>query len=92
MTISDKVERNFRRAAMKRYGSGKGALSKAAESALSDWSAREDDSDVNITKGPEEDPLGAIEGLVKSVKVNSVHLQHKASKIRVKKARVTSSN
>lgn len=89
--ISDAVERKFRRVAMKRYGYGKGALSKAAEAAFDNWSSRED-TDFHISEELENDPVGAIEGLLKSVKESSVQLQHEANKIRVKKASAKSSN
>jgi hypothetical protein len=88
--ISDAVERRFRRVAMKRYGNSKGALSEAAEAALNDWSTKEDndDGEVNILPGFEQDPVGAIEGLLKNVRAKSVELQHEARRIRVKKSSV----
>ncbi|HKW04633.1 MAG TPA: hypothetical protein VJN71_04980 [Nitrososphaerales archaeon] len=89
--IGDDVERHFRRVAMKRYGYGKGALSEAAEAALGDWSSKED-TDVAISKEVENDPVGAIEGLLKNVKGTSVELQHEATRIRVKKARAKASD
>jgi len=82
--IGDEVEQQFRRVAMKRYGYGKGALSEAAEAALGEWSSRED-SDVTMPPGL-EDPVAALEGLLKRVRATSVELQHEASRIRVKKA------
>lgn len=83
--IADEVERQFRRVAMKRYGYGKGALSEAAEAALGEWSSKED-TEVAMPPGL-EDPVRAIEGMLKHVSASSVELQHEASKVRVRKAR-----
>ncbi|HUI00478.1 MAG TPA: hypothetical protein VLX56_02470 [Nitrososphaerales archaeon] len=90
VVIGDGVEKEFRRVAMKRYGYGKGALSEAAEAALSEWSSRED-TEVSLPPGL-EDPASAIEGLLKHVKASSVELQHEATKIRVKRARAKTSS
>ncbi len=87
--IGDEVEKQFRRVAMTRYGYGKGALSEAAEVALSEWSSRED-TEVTMPAGL-EDPVAAIEGLLKHVRTTSVELQHEASRIRVKRARAKTS-
>ena len=35
--VSQKVEQKFRKMAMKKFGYGKGSLSKALEEALSNW-------------------------------------------------------
>lgn len=83
VTIDDEVEERFRRVAMKRFGYGKGALSEAAEVAFSEWSSKEDVAEVAITGM--EDPVAAIEGLLKHVTESSVELQHKAAKLRAKK-------
>jgi hypothetical protein len=82
--IDEEIEREFRRVAMKSYGYGKGALSKAAEAAFAEWSLQED---VDVTARPGlEDPVAAIEDILKHVRTSSVELQHEASKIRVKRA------
>lgn len=81
--VGDDVERRFRRVAMSRYGYGKGALSEAAEAALSEWSSNED-LDVEVPNL--DDPVSAIEGLLRHVAANSVDLQHEATRIRVKRA------
>lgn len=47
VNVDDKVERQFRRAAMQKFGYGKGALSEAAEAAFVRWSA-------NFTEGSKE--------------------------------------
>lgn len=82
--LSEETERKFRETAMKRFGYSKGALSLAAERALSEWVGKESMRD----KASEEigDPVDAIEGLLKHVKTSSVHLQHKASRIRSRRA------
>lgn len=75
--LPEKLERGFREAAMRRFGYGKGALSKAAEDAFERWlSATE--------KKFKGDPVKAIEGLLKDVEADSVDLQHSAKKHWVK--------
>jgi len=82
--LSEETERKFRETAMRRFGYGKGALSLAAEKALSSWVRRE--TEVNRLVADIEDPVGAIEGLLAHVKRGSVELQHQASKIRARRA------
>ncbi len=82
--IDDGVERKFRQAAMKKYGYGKGALSDAAETALAEWSSREEEGETMVVGI--ENPVAAIEGLLKQVRGTSVELQHEASRIRVRGA------
>jgi hypothetical protein len=89
VVVDDHVEKRFRRVAMMRYGYGKGALSSAAEAALDEWSTRED-LDAAEPVGM-EDPVGAIEGLLKHVEANSVELQHEAVGIRARRASAKSS-
>jgi hypothetical protein len=84
VVVDDQVEKKFRRVAMMRYGYGKGALSTAAEAALDEWSSREDLEAVE--PAGMEDPVGAIEGLLKHVKADSVELQHEAASIRARRA------
>ncbi len=83
--IDDKVEMEFRRVAMRKFRYGRGALSEAAEAAFEEWTSKED-VDENLTKNM-EDPVAAIEGLLKHVKESSVHLQHEAPRIRARRAR-----
>jgi hypothetical protein len=75
--IDEKLERQFREAAMKKYGYSKGALSKAAEEAILNWVSESKD----IIEPFEGDPIRAMEGLLKDVKIDSVKLQHEATKI-----------
>ena len=79
--INPKVEEKFREAAMKRFGYGKGALSKAAEEAILKWLSTTEKEAVNF----EGDPVKSIEGLLKDVNVDSVTLQHETQKVWAKK-------
>ena len=79
--INPKVEEKFREAAMKRFGYGKGALSKAAEEAILKWLSTTEKEPANF----EGDPVKAIEGLLKHVNVDSVTLQHETQKLWAKK-------
>jgi len=82
--VDDQVENSFRRAAMKKFGYGRGALSRAAEEALARWSEGSEISDELLDTV--QDPVSTIEGLLKHVKgVSSVDLQKQASKIRAKR-------
>jgi hypothetical protein len=65
---------------MKKFGYGKGALSKAAEEAIINWISCE-----KTTPAFEGDPVKAIEGLLKEIKIDSVTLQHETQKIWGKK-------
>ena len=78
--IDPRLERKFREAAMKRFGYGKGALSKAAEEAIMNWISYQKETPVF-----EGDPVKAIEGLLKDVDVDSVTLQHETQKLWAKK-------
>jgi hypothetical protein len=64
---------------MKKFGYGKGALSKAEEAILN-WVSSEKETIVF-----EEDPVKAIEGLLKDIDVDSVKLQHETQKVWTKK-------
>ena len=71
--IDEKIERRFRELAMKRFGYGKGALTKAIEEAILKWIASVESEDI----GFEGDPIKAIEGILSDIKIDSVKLQHK---------------
>jgi hypothetical protein len=79
--VNTKLEQKFREAAMKRFGYGKGALSKAAEEAIQNWFSTLESETVNF----EGDPVTAIDGLLKDVDVDSVTLQHETRKLWAKK-------
>ena len=66
---------------MKRFGYGKGALSKAAEEAIVNWLSNIEKDEICF----EEDPVKAIEGLLKEIKIDSVELQHETQKLWTKK-------
>lgn len=75
--IDEKLEREFRRLAMERFGYGRGALSRAAEEAILDWVSKM--RGVSITF--EGDPVEAIDGLLSDIDMDSVELQHEALKL-----------
>lgn len=67
---------------MKRFGYGKGSISRAAEEAIRRWLEAELRAEK---RGFEGDPIKAIEGLLADVNIDSVELQHLAGKIWVRK-------
>jgi len=77
LQISQKLERKFRELAMKRFGYGKGALSRAAEEAVLKWISTVEEEDLSF----EGDPVEAIDGLLSDINIDSVELQHEAKKI-----------
>lgn len=72
--INQNLERKFRETAMKKFGYGKGALSKAAEEALLKWISTVESETF------EGDPVEAIDGLLSDINMDSVTLQHEAKK------------
>jgi len=70
------LEQKFREAAMKRFGYGKGALSKAAEEAFTSWLMSVEGENPSF----EGDPIMAIEGLLRDIRIDSVTLQHETQK------------
>lgn len=74
--LPGELEQKFRRAAMRRFGYGKGALSLAAEEAIRNWLASVP-GEVEF----EGDPVKAIEGLLADIDIDSVELQHLAMEI-----------
>ena len=75
--IDERLERRFRELAMKRFGYGKGALSKAVEEAILNWISLVEKEEVSF----EGDPVEAIDGLLSDININSVQLQHIIKKI-----------
>lgn len=73
VNVNERLERKFRELAMRKFGFGKGALSRAAEEALSLWVSSVEGEKIIF----EDDPVEAIDGLLSDVKVDSVELQHK---------------
>ena len=80
--LPDKLGKLFRKMAMKRYGYGRGSLSRAAEEAIQRWVASQLEAEKKEFEG---DPVKAIEGLLADVHIDSVELQHLAGKIWVRK-------
>jgi hypothetical protein len=74
--VGQEVERKFRELAMRRFGYGKGALSKAAEEAIMKWISANEKENLEF-RG---DPVEAIVGLLSGIDVDSVELQHDAKK------------
>ena len=70
--LSEEVERKFRETAMKKFGYGKGSLTKAAESAILQWIALNRDVEAF------EDPTDELKGLLKNVKITAIELQHES--------------
>ncbi len=66
---------------MKKFGYGKGALSKAAEEAIMNWVS----TITKDTQNFEGDPVEAIDGLLANVDITSVKLQHETPKLWTKK-------
>ena len=71
--IDDNLELRFRELAMKRFGYGKGALTKAIEEAIIKWISSVEKEELTF----EEDPIEAIDGLISDIKVDAVELQHR---------------
>ena len=69
--VRDDLEKRFCETAMRRFGFGRGALTRAAEQAFERWlsTAKE-----NVRF--EGDPVKAIDGILVGMKLNSVELQH----------------
>jgi hypothetical protein len=87
--ISDEVEKRFRHAAMSRFGYTRGALSLAAEQALTDWSrgiADVEEVRAIIKSSGTKDWVSELRGVLKHVKKTSVELKHGTSKIRSERA------
>lgn len=80
LQLRSDLEKRFRETAMRRFGFGKGALTRAAEQAFERWlSTRKE----NIRF--EGDPVKAIDGILDDLKLNSVELQHSARRVWVSK-------
>ncbi len=75
VNVDEDLEIKFREAAMRKFGFTKGALSQAAEEAIRLWLAST--SRVKF----EGDPVEAIDGILSDIKMDSVKMQHLASKL-----------
>ena len=76
VNIGEKLEKRFRELAMKKFGYGKGALSKAAQEAILRWVSQMETQEELMFEG---DPVEAIDGLLAGIDVEAVDLQHKAT-------------
>lgn len=86
--ISKNLEQKFRELAMKKFGYTKGALSKAAEEALTQWTLTQEKEKPQFIK----DPVEAIDGLLSEISTDSVTLQHETQKQWASKALKNVSN
>lgn len=75
IVLKEEVEREFREVAMRKFGFGKGALSKAAEEAIISW------IQINKKESFSGDPVEAIDGLLADVEMDSLTLQHAVKKL-----------
>ncbi len=75
--IDNKLELKFRELAMKRFGYGKGAISKAVEEAILMWIAFVERESIVF----EGDPVEVIDGILSEIDMDSVELQHKIKDI-----------
>lgn len=79
--LGRELEKRFRELAMRRFGYGKGAISKAAQEAIMRWISQVESEALSF----EGDPIEAIDGLLSDVELGSVDLQHEAVKLWRKK-------
>ncbi len=75
--IDKQLEQKFREFAMKKFGYQKGALSKAAEEAFIQWTLAQETKKLSFNK----DPVEAIDGLLSTVNIDSVALQHETQQL-----------
>ena len=75
--IDERLEREFRRLAMQRFGYCRGALKRAAEEAIMDWVSKVKGAMVSF----EGDPVEAIDGLLSDIDIDALELQHQAMKL-----------
>lgn len=75
LQVRDDLEKRFRETAIRRFGSGRGALTRAAEQAFERWLSS---SKENVSF--EGDPVKAIDGILGEMKVDSVELQRSVRK------------
>ena len=75
--IDARLERRFRELAMRRFGYGRGSLSRAMEEAVVRWISVVEGGEL----GFEGDPVEAIDGLLSDVELDAVGLQHEARRL-----------
>lgn len=76
--FQEETEKKFREIAMRKYGYTKGAITKAAEEAVSDWIEAQGAKLPNM-----RDPVGLVEGMLSHLRgrYTAVELQHEARKL-----------
>ena len=79
INLEEAKEKKFRSKAMRRFGFGKGSISKALEEAIDLWLVQHNDQFKRI-----EAPTDAITGLLDGLTESSVELQHLGSKLFVR--------
>ncbi len=79
--IDSRLELRFRELAMKRFGYGKGALTKAVEEAILRWISSVEEETLVF----EGDPIKVIDGVLSDIELDSVKLQHMIRDIWVSK-------
>ena len=79
--IDSRLELRFRELAMKRFGYGKGALTKAVEEAILRWISSVEEETLVF----EGDPVKVIDGVLSDIELDSVELQHMIRDIWVSK-------
>lgn len=82
--VSDETEKKFRELAMRRYGFAKGSISEAGQNAISGWIRQNDMEEIErlIHEEKIDDPVAAIDGMLKGVKKSSVELRHEGARLR----------
>jgi len=75
--IDGRLELRFRELAMRRFGYGKGALSRAVEEAILRWVSSVEEESVFF----EGDPVEVIDSVLSDVRLDSVELQHRIKDI-----------
>jgi hypothetical protein len=79
VVVDEALERDFRKAAMQRFGYAKGSLSKAATVAFSGWIGQ--NAELRDEASALRDPIAAVRGMLKHVNKSSVELQHEIGTI-----------
>lgn len=88
--LDERLEREFRQLAMKKYGYSKGSIKKATESAIREWTQAESGVRPRQLSEERQENKSAVDlltGLLKNTKHNtSVEEQHAVRKLWIKAA------
>ncbi|MFC1768457.1 hypothetical protein ACFLZX_01710 [Nanoarchaeota archaeon] len=76
--IDEKIEQKFRKMAMKKFGYKRGAIQKATEEAISNWSQFQ-----SLDCPKVKDPFKLVEGILSHLKgkKTSIQLQHEVKEL-----------